>query len=35
MYKYNIETLKNGLKIIRIPNKETNLLLLPKIKMHL
>jgi len=34
MYKYNIETLKNGLKIIRIPNKETNLLLL-QIQMKL
>ena len=34
MYKYNIETLKNGLKLIRIPNKETNLLLL-QIQMKL
>jgi len=34
MYKYNIETLKNGLKLIRIPNKETNLILL-QIQMKL
>jgi predicted Zn-dependent peptidase len=27
MYKYNFETLKNGLKLIRVPNKETNLIL--------
>jgi predicted Zn-dependent peptidase len=34
MYKYNTDVLKNGLKIIRIPNKETNLLLL-QIQMKL
>ena len=27
MYEYNFETLKNGLKLIRVPNTETNLIL--------
>lgn len=34
MYNYNIDTLKNGLKLIRIPNKETNLILI-QIQMKL